>query len=160
MGELIVPKNNTITILFFHGYYLDFIDLAFKLMMISAGYTRFWEDIKQLMEKGRKSSQPPRKTPRCVVEPNLMTKWYGLHAVPPGRTECRRHRLIKWSNFCEDTRDIFSREHLHSRHEQRRRDPEKKARSLIFTATPLLKNPPLHPPSPYSLYSSEIDPYF
>ena len=31
LGELIVPQNNTITRHFSHGYYLDFIDPAFKL---------------------------------------------------------------------------------------------------------------------------------
>ena len=53
--------------------------------------------------------------------------WYGLSTVRIGHTMCRRHCLIKRSNFCEGNRDIFAPELPHSRHEQRRRDPEKKA---------------------------------
>ena len=79
-------------------------------MMRSAGYTHFLEDINQLMDEGMKSSQPPSKAPWCVVESNLTTKWYGLQAIPPGRTECRRHRVIKWSNFCEGKRHVFAPE--------------------------------------------------
>ena len=92
-------------------------------MMRSAGYARFGKDIKQLMEKGRQSSQSPR-------EDILMcgrTKLNDQVVRATGHTECRRHRLIKWSNFCEEDNNVFAPELLHSRHEQRRRDPEKKA---------------------------------
>ena len=122
LGELIALKNNTITRLFSHGYYFDFINLAFKLigympqttrlcfMMRFIGYTHFWEDIKHLMEKGRKSSQPPYEDILMCGRTKLNDQWYGRPTVPTGRTECRRHRLIKWSNFCEGIRDVFAPE--------------------------------------------------
>ena len=93
------------------------------------------------MEKWRKSSQPPYEDILMRGRTKLNDQWYGHSTVPPGRTRCRRHRLIKWSNFCEEDNNVFAPELLHSRHEQRRRDPEKKAWSLIFTAILPLKNP-------------------
>ena len=93
------------------------------------------------MEKGRKSSQPPCKEIQMCDRTKLNDHWYGLATVPTDRTRCRRHHLIKRSNFCEGNKKVFAQKLPHSRHEQRRRDPEKKATSLIFTAILLLKDP-------------------
>ena len=83
---------------------------------------------------------------------------YGHSTVPPGRTRCRRHRLIKWSNFCEEERHVFAPETPPEppRTEKKRSWEE----GLIFDLhRDSSTQEPLHPPSPYSLYWSEIDPY-
>ena len=111
-----------------------FDDEIYRLYMFFGGN-------QALMEKGRKIIKPPHEDILLHGKSKLNDHWYRCATIPTDRTTCRRHRLIKWSNFCEDNIRIFATEHLHSRHEQRGRDPEKKASSLIFTATPLPQAP-------------------
>ena len=80
-------------------------------MMRSAGYTHFLGGNQALMEKGRKLSKPPHEDSVMHGRKKLNDHRYMPETVPTDRTMCRRHHLIKWSNFCEDNIHIFAIEH-------------------------------------------------
>ena len=81
------------------------------------------------------------KTSWCVVERNLTTSGTVTWPYRPAVPGTAATALLNGATFVK-RRDTYSPQKLlESRYEQRRRDPEKKAWSLIFTAILPLKNP-------------------
>ena len=81
------------------------------------------------------------KTSWCVVERNLTTSGTGAWPYRPAVLGAAATASLKGATFVKGTRHYSPQKLPHSRREQRRRDPEKKAQSLIFTAILPLKNP-------------------